>query len=245
MGIDLWEVTVTYEVLNLNGSTNSPPSDTGSSEITFQWLARRVSYERDRDCWGNPKTNSALEPFDRTEPVEETQWGFRIKRWEDSFNVNTASAYADHINSETWNLFTATPMAFSVDAGKAKCEVFIPEAELVPSETTRIQITYEFWYRWDGWSSRNLDSGYRVRLDAGIYEIINPQTNTRYSKQYLLDGKGDYFDNRASSTGKGTPTGAVIEYAPTLPTAANINTASAVYLRYQEYIGADFNELGF
>lgn len=240
---DLWEVRVTYQHPSLAVGGGVPPV-VDNGEITVQWIQRRQSYEIDRDVNGNPITNSAGEPFSNPPQAEKTEYGIVIKKWETGYTPQTANAYIDHVNATTWNLFAGTPNALFVTPGVALCTRFGPEQEFAPADA-KLLISYEFLFAFDGWKTRNLDSGYRRKLTGGqITSLVDSSTVITYAKTCMLDGKGDLFQNRSASKGNGIPAGATLEYAPPMD-PLNLANVTGVFLRYERYKTAEFNNLGF
>jgi hypothetical protein len=135
----------------------------------------------DRDIYGNPITNSALDPFQQNVSKQFVDIHYTYKRYELKYNGPFALNFMGKVNDDEFNM----PGFGTVSEGQALCLRIAPSAEY-DRNAKAVQIIYSFHIREDGFKTRILDKGRRGFFQDG--------TDTIYAKN--SDGKaGDPVAN--------------------------------------------------
>jgi hypothetical protein len=154
----------------------------------YKLVIGEASETYDRDIWGNPLTNSAIQPFKTKFTDKVTTIFYVYTRWEPNYNGPQAIAYANKINSDRVEL-----PGFGwiePDQGLIAPPEMLDEINRY-DEATQVRYTIEL--REDGFRARFLDQGTEGWSTSGGTRVQGPfftLGGEQVSTDVLLDGKG-------------------------------------------------------
>lgn len=242
-----WIVRATWDnpADSSDDSSEVDPENPLAAPLRFEWSLSTNGEAIDRDVSGNPIVNSSGFAFDSSPQRDFTAPVLTVIRNVASFDISTALAYVNSVNSGTWR---------GAQPGEARCLSILP-ASVYTDNSTYVELRHQFEYRPIGvWGAKP----HQLR--------IRDQGNTAYAsvdgavrEVALYDGLGDRMYD-VLLNGNGIPISSGITHldfateqpvaAPSfvrgsVPTGAELeDTGDAVFLRYDRYPERDFNLLG-
>lgn len=140
------------------------------------------------DIDGNAVLNSAQEPFDPSDDVEEPTPKLHIQRFEAAFDEGLALQYLPSVNNDYF---------YGMPPNTWKCTRF-DGRDHFENGIRCVSVDYEFEYNWRTWTRKIQDKGFHELID-GKLEKINDKFGDPISSPTLLNGSG-YKLSRATTT---------------------------------------------
>jgi hypothetical protein len=192
-----WEVTCTYSNDGAKfGDAAKEQSDKGNKDsdkennptsrpprVTTTW--ERYVFPAVVDVNGKPIVNSAGEPFDPPNEVEDLRPVISVTVVKEKFNPADALPFAGAVNDDN---FLGIPPGLARLAG-------LSATTIQEGGRTLQEVTYEFHVNFLGWELKVLDVGFRQKKDDGTLVEIEVKGDTtgrvrKLSSPWPLDGKG-------------------------------------------------------
>lgn len=186
LGPTLWEVTVVYEYVE--NPLLVPYSVQFIPQASMEAIDKAIKLADGVETFDKELVNSAKEPFDP--PIQEEFYDFAIliRRNESTFNVSTAGAYLNTVNSDVFTVTDRAGLPHEFGVGIVRCKS-IQADERRHGPTWYFEVSYEFVVRTDGWNRRILDQGFR-KLVGNEYVIVSDKDGNPVTQPVKLDGSG-------------------------------------------------------
>lgn len=194
-GIDYYVVTVEYVIPELGAFDRDAAEDPLGRELTIEFQNANRTEPVDRDVFGNPIVNSALEAFS---PPPSRNFAYEIvtiKRNEPYYDRERLKPFLNRINDKKF----VVKGRLIGEAGTVKVKNISPVSEIKDSDEF-VRMAYVFEVQDDGFGARFMDQGFRRWLEAseeegapdqdGFYPIVDEQTGQPPTRPVLLNGFG-------------------------------------------------------
>jgi len=156
-----WIFTANYGPWNPDVRPNNPTERPLEVSIVQNQFEQIVDF----DINGNPIVNSAGDFFEPGLTEEDSRPILNVMRWQLRFNMNTAMAYRNAVNSDVF---------LGRDPRTVRSYPITGERVRDPDYGWIFKVQYQFAYKPEGWTRKEIDAGMREKYTSGGSTKLKP-----------------------------------------------------------------------